>query len=156
MSMRLKSQKRGVYLSDTKLQLSKCKKNIKNNKSSPAGSGVLLRSTLKMNFNCSQSVQLSLLRVHVHLEVLKEVRKKGWNGNHLCFSHLPDPGCLRIIKKRWGDDLWTLSEWKWGLCYPIQLLGIKTPMTEPLLIINRPNRSARSLGAQFEHASGCH
>lgn len=68
-----------------------------------------------MNFNCSQSVQLSVLRVHVYHEVLKEVRKKGWNGNHLCFSHLPDPGCLRIIKKR-GVMIYGLRLSESGAC----------------------------------------
>lgn len=56
-------------------------------------------SDSRMTLKCSQSVHLSVFRVHVYHEVSKEVRKKGWNGNHLRFSQRPDPGSLGIIKR---------------------------------------------------------
>lgn len=147
------TEKRGIFIKtpDFNKRLSKCKRKIIHSWLWGISQQC---SESRMTLKCSQSVQLSAFQVHVHHEVLKEMRKKGWIGNHLRFSHLPDPGSLRIIKrgKIYGLYLWQ----KRGLCYPLQLLGIKTPMTEPLVINNRPNRSSWSLRAQFEHASGCH
>lgn len=45
---------------------------------------------------------------------------------------------------------------KAGLVLSIPAMGIKTPVTEPLVTNNRPNGSPRSLRAQFEHASRHH